>query len=214
MSLSVLIADGSTSPIEHLPITNPTKSLGQMTCPTGSSNGAIGQMKEKAQNWIDKAKSGKLHKCKLWFLLDKQFWLAVSFGISITAPFAVLEECLMLLYYNILSMSRIRQLVNRSIRQMDRGFYGNGFPHPGIECLIAQINKLPMHYGCSLGLGIHMQASIELLITKAGVLLQIQSKPYIRHSKWVTHSWLQSVWEKADIFHLKIKILELPLLIP
>jgi hypothetical protein len=58
----VLIADGSISPIEHLPVTTPTKTFGQMTCPTGSGDGTIGQMKEKAKNWIDKAKSSKLYK--------------------------------------------------------------------------------------------------------------------------------------------------------
>jgi hypothetical protein len=45
----------------------------------------------------------------------------------------------MLLYYNILSMSGIRQSVNKLIRQMDRGFYGNGFPHPGVKCLIRKL---------------------------------------------------------------------------
>ncbi len=154
MRMSVPIADGSTSPIEHFLVMTPTKTLGQTTCPIGSSNGAIGQMKEKSKKWINKAKSSKLHERNLRFLLDKKFWMAVPFGISsITAPFAVQEECLMQLYYNILSMSGIPQLVNRLIRQMDRGFYGNGFPHPGIECLTWQINKLLTHYGCSLDLG-------------------------------------------------------------
>jgi hypothetical protein len=196
LSMSVPIAYGSTSPIEHLLVISLTKTLGQMTCPTGSSNGAIRQMKEIVKKWINKAKSSKLHKSNLWFLLDKQFWPAVlSFGMSsITAPFAVLEECLMQLYYNILSTSTIHQLVNMSIRQMDRGFCSNSFPHPGIESLIGKINKLLMHsYGCSLGLGIHMQASMELLITEAGVLSQILSEPYTRYSKWVTHSCLRSV---------------------
>jgi hypothetical protein len=50
-------------------------------------------MKENVQNWIDKARTGKLHKHNLWFLLDEQFWWGVSFSMSsITAPFAVLEE--------------------------------------------------------------------------------------------------------------------------
>jgi hypothetical protein len=41
--------DGSLAAIEHLPVTTLTKTLGQMTCPTGSSDGAIAQMNEKAQ---------------------------------------------------------------------------------------------------------------------------------------------------------------------
>jgi hypothetical protein len=41
------LADGTSAPIKHLPVTMPTKTLGQMTCPTGCSQGAILQMKEK-----------------------------------------------------------------------------------------------------------------------------------------------------------------------
>jgi hypothetical protein len=85
-----------------------------MTCPAGNSTGAIMLMKEKAQKWIDKAKGEKLHKRNVWFLLDKQFWLGVSFGISsIAAPYAELEQCMMHTYYNLLPICGIRQSVNR-----------------------------------------------------------------------------------------------------
>ncbi len=49
LSILVPLADGQLVPIKHLPVTTPTKMLGKMTCPTGSSNGAITQMKKKAQ---------------------------------------------------------------------------------------------------------------------------------------------------------------------
>jgi hypothetical protein len=63
-----------------------------MTCPMGSSKGAITQMKDKARKWIDKAKGGKLHRLNFWFLLDKQFWSGVAFGISsISASFDELD---------------------------------------------------------------------------------------------------------------------------
>jgi hypothetical protein len=79
-----------------------------MTCPTGSNIGAIAQMKEKAQGWIEKAKSSKLHKRNIWFLMDVQFWPKVFFGIgSISAPLPTLEECLMKTYYNVLSVSGV-----------------------------------------------------------------------------------------------------------
>jgi hypothetical protein len=48
LSILVPLADGHVALIEHLPVTTPTKTLGQMTCPTGSSEGAITQMKDKA----------------------------------------------------------------------------------------------------------------------------------------------------------------------
>jgi hypothetical protein len=69
----VPLSDGSNTPIEHLAVSVPTKTLGSMTCPTGRSDGAIAMMVEKAQSWIERARSGKLHKRNLWFLLDKQF---------------------------------------------------------------------------------------------------------------------------------------------
>jgi hypothetical protein len=37
-------------------------------------------MREKAQGWIERAKSIHLHKQNLWFLLEVQFWPRVSFG--------------------------------------------------------------------------------------------------------------------------------------
>jgi hypothetical protein len=62
MNILVPIEDRSLAAIEHLPVTTPTKTLGQMTCPTGSSNRAIAQMNKKVLGWIDQAKSSKLHK--------------------------------------------------------------------------------------------------------------------------------------------------------
>ena len=55
------------------------------------------------------------------------------------------------------------------MRQLDRGFFGAGCPHPGVECLIAQSNKLVMHYGCHSGVGLKMQASLELFMIELGL---------------------------------------------
>jgi hypothetical protein len=65
-----------------------------MTCLSGSSNGALTQIQEKAQGWIDRAIAGKLNRWHVWFLLEFQFYLMVFFGISsITALFNVIDEC-------------------------------------------------------------------------------------------------------------------------
>jgi hypothetical protein len=88
---------------------------------------------------------------------------------------------------------------------MDRGFYGVGLPHPGVECFVAQLNKLLTHYGSSSSLGIHMQVLMEMLVIKGGSL-QILSESFSTYSKWLTHSWLQSVWEKIDMFGFKVEI--------
>jgi hypothetical protein len=97
---------------------------------------------------------------------------------------------------------------------MDRGFYGVGFPHPRVECLVGQVNKILSHYGSPTGLGKHMQVSMELLIIEARVSCQPFTEPYVGYSKWVTHSWLRLLWEKADMFQIKIEINDLPLNLP
>ncbi len=108
LSIMVLLDDGTLAAIKHLPLTTPTKTLSRMTCSTGSSDGAIVQMQEKAKGWIAKAKESKLHKEILNFLLDKQFWPGVSFGISsVCALFEELEECLMRIYYDLLPLCGI-----------------------------------------------------------------------------------------------------------
>jgi hypothetical protein len=213
--IKVPLKDGTDAAIEHLPADTPTKTLGQMTCPTGGSEGAIAQMQQKAQGWLTKASASKLKKRNISFLLDKQFWPAVSFGISsVCAPFATLEDCLMKFYYDLLPISGIRQLVRRELRQLERGFYRVGLPHPGVECFIGQLDKLLTHYGSSSGLGVHMQVSMEVFIIEGGVSTQLLSELFSRYGKWVTHCWLKSLWEKVERFGFHVEIAPLPLLHP
>jgi hypothetical protein len=208
----VPLEDGTAAVIEHLPATTPTKTLGQMTCPMGSSGGAIAQMQQKAQGWLAKASASKLNKRNPSFLLDKQFWPGVSFGISsICAPFAILEDCLMRVYYDLLPLCGIRRSVKHELRQLDQGFFGEGLPHLGVECFIGQLNKLLTHYGSSLGLDVHMQVSMEVLIIEGGVSTQLLSKPFSCYGKWVTHCWLRSLWEKVDMFSFWVELGPLPL---
>ena len=96
----------------------------------------------------------------------------------------------MKVYYNMMPLCGIRCLVRRELRQMDRGFYGVGLPHPGVECFMAQLNKLLTHYGSSSSLGIHMQVSMEMLVIEGGISLQILLESFSKYSKWVTPSWL------------------------
>jgi hypothetical protein len=117
-------------------------------------------------------------------------------------------------YSEILSMSSVRQSVKRELRQMDRGFYGAGYPHPGVECFITQLGKLLTHYGSHLGIGVHMQASMELLTAEADISTQTLAEVYRTYSKWLTHCWLISLWEKIDIFYFGVEIQEVNLSFP
>ncbi len=95
--------------------------------------------------------------------------------------------------------------------QLGRGFYGIRCPHPGVECFLAQITKLLIHYSCRSGLGIQMQVSMEVLITKLGLSTQPLQESYVTYGKWVTHTWLKSIWEKLHKFDVSIEIAPLPI---
>jgi hypothetical protein len=60
--------------IQHLGSNKLIKTLGSMTCPSGCSKGAITYMQTKGGAWKDMVKAGKLSRCNVWFMLEKQFW--------------------------------------------------------------------------------------------------------------------------------------------
>jgi hypothetical protein len=59
-----------------------------------------------------------------------------------------------------------------------------------------------------------MQVSMEVLIIEGGVSAQILFESFSHYGKWVTHCWLQSVWEKVDMFNFWVEISAIPLQLP
>jgi hypothetical protein len=81
--------------IAHLGVSEASRTLGSMSAPSGDPTSALMRVKEKAQGWIDTAKNTKLSQRHLWFLVDRQFWSKVGFGVgTILASFEELTTCL------------------------------------------------------------------------------------------------------------------------
>ena len=130
----------------------------------------------------------------VWFLLDRQMWPGVGFGIgSCMASWKELSSCLKKQYWQIIPMGGVIRTANADLRQQDQGFYGVGCPHPGVECLINQLNLLLMHYGCPSALGLMQRISLEYMILELGLSLQPLPQSYSKYSDWVTHSWLKTI---------------------
>ena len=160
-------------------------------------------------------KVGKLSRRNVWFMMDKQFWPRISFGLcTVSATFQELSECLTKVYYEIHPQGGIRRTARRGTRQLAAGFYGIGCPHPAIECLVAQLNKLIMHYGSPSCLGVNMHTSVDLLVIELGLSTQPFAEDYDACQHWVTHSWLKSVWEKAAKLEIDIQLAQIPLQFP
>ncbi len=109
------------------------------------------------------------------------------------ATLSELDLVLMPLYGKILPLGGIISKANWGIRQLDRGFYGAGFPHPGVEATLEQANKLLIHYGCRIALGTELQTLLELLVVDLGISFQPIQVSYEHFGDWVTTLRLKRV---------------------
>ncbi len=90
------------------------------------------------------------------------------------------------------------------------GFFGVGFPHLGVEALIAMSNKLLMHYGCQTVTGRFMQTLYSLLYVELGLSFQPLQEQYVMYGYLVTHSWVKMLWEKLSIFDMHVIVADQP----
>ncbi len=105
LDIDIPMPDGSFVPIEHLSVDAARETLGVYTCPSGKSTGHIKAMKDKAQSWIDRAKEGHMRRRDVWFLLDRQLWPKVGYGLSsLSAPWKELEGCLKSQWWQLVPM--------------------------------------------------------------------------------------------------------------
>ena len=164
LDIAVPMQDGSLFTIEHVAVRKSKETLRVHTCPSEENRGALKAMQDKAQDWVDKAKNGKLNRISFWFLLEKQFWHKVRYGLcGNMASFVQLEDCLQKQYCQIMPIGGIIRSAPKTIRQVDKVLYGAGCPHVGFVSLVEQLNKLLMHYRCRTSVGIKMKLSLELL---------------------------------------------------
>ena len=203
--MHVPMPDGTMAKIDHLPVTTSKESLGVWTSPVGSSEGAMTAMRTKAQEWVDNAKEGHLRRRDIWFLLDCQFWPRVGYGLCCNmAVHNKLEHCLSKQYFQLIPLGGVIRTSPRLFCQLGKGFYGAGCPHPGIECLVAQVSKLLMHYGCPSSNGKKMRISLRYLVIELGLSDQPFLLSQATYKDWVTWSWLVSLWEKCEIYGIRV----------
>ncbi len=200
---------GGSTAIAHRPVSHAEKTLGALTSPDGSSAGAILQMQEEAQQWVDAARNGHLHRRNVWFLLGVQFWPRVGYSLcNSMATYDELEHALQKQYYQILQLGGVIRTALLDCRMVDAGFYCPGLPHPGVKALIAMSNKLLMHFRCRTALGTFLKTSYSFLLLELGVSFQPSQSLYQRFSFLATHTWMKMLWEKLDKFGIVIQTAE------
>ncbi len=145
--ITIPMPDGTAAPISPIAVDDAQMTLGVVRCPSGSSYGSLLQMKEKTQKWLDSLTAGQLHRRMMWFSVNQQLWPSVKYGLCCSiATLPELDTALLPFYKKMLLLGGVVRKANCG--QLDRGFFGAGFPHPGVEATVEQANKLLMHYGC------------------------------------------------------------------
>ncbi len=204
----VPLPDRTIAPIQHCVVDDAQKTLGIITCPSEDSTGSLTQMKEKTKKWLDALTCGQLHCRLMWIsVLDHQLWPSVKYGLCCSmATLPELELVMLPLYGMMLPLGRIVRTASKGIRQLERGFYCTGLPHPGVEAIVEQSKKLLTHYGCRTVLGTELQTFIELLVVELGMTFQPLQLSYADFGNMVTISWLKRVWEKLDRFKFMVSV--------
>ena len=209
LDIVVPMPNKKESRIAHLSVDTAKETLGVHTCPSGKGEAQIEAMQEKTQEWLDRAKEGKLRRKDVWFLLDHQLWPRVGYGLcSLAAEWKLLDDCLRNKWWQLVPLGGIAGSAPHQMRDTNIGFYGGGCQHVGIECLIAQAKKLLMHYGCDSNDGLEMRTSLEYMILELGISSQPFRQKYSRFQSWVTECWMKSLWEKCDKFEIEVNFRE------
>ncbi len=92
--IRVPLADGSMAEIEQYGVNVPSKTLGSITCPTGSGEGAILAMQEKSLTWEATVREGKMSRRNVWFMMRVQFWPRIAYGLcNNMSTVDILSEC-------------------------------------------------------------------------------------------------------------------------
>ncbi len=209
------LPDGTLAPIQHRMVDDAQKTLGIITCPSGDSTGSLMQMIEKTKKWLEALTSGRLHCCLMWISVDCQLWPSVKYGLcGSMATLSELESAMLPFYGKMLPLGGIIWTASKGIRQLDQGFYGAGLPHPGVEVIVEQSNKLLTHYGCRTALGTKLQTFIKLLLVELGMTFQPLQLSYTDFGDMVTISWLKRVWEKLNRFKFAVRVHNLRLMYP
>ena len=99
-SVFVPLPNGLWAPIQQRAVDNAQKTLGIITCPSGSSTGSLKQMKEKTKKWLDTLTGGRFHCRMMWFSVDRQLWPSVKYGLCCSMGTLPELESVLLPFYS------------------------------------------------------------------------------------------------------------------
>jgi hypothetical protein len=83
-AILVPLSNGPPEEIQHLPINEAVKTLGSMTCPSGSNLAGLERMQSQGQEWADRVNSGRISRRNMWTMMERQLWPQLGMGSATT----------------------------------------------------------------------------------------------------------------------------------
>lgn len=205
--VKVNLPSGDKASISHLAADEELVTLGVSSSPSGTSEGALKLVKEKALAWANASRNSNLPPRDLHFSVQRKFWPKVKYGLCAnTAKYDDLVAAMHKPYHIMVSVGGVIQSAKREIRYLDDGFYGVGFPHWGIEAMVESSNKLMTHVGAKSLVGTQFQMSFEVLVLELGLSDQPFLQNYSKYKDWVTPTILTETWSRMHRFGFKMTV--------
>jgi hypothetical protein len=196
-ALVVPLPDGTTAPIDHLPVDSPSTTLGGTTCPSGQSNMLRQALVDKAVIWANIARNSGLHPREFHISVHKKFWPKIKYGLCAnTCTYPELVTAMHKPYYWMSPLGGLIRSARRELRFLDTGFFGLGYPHWGIEALAEAFKKFFSHYGTKSAVGIQLMMSVEILTMEIGVSTQPFLLSFDQYGSRATDGFCKCLWEK------------------
>eukprot|EP00804_Cyclotella_cryptica_P024304 CCRYP_012569-RA/>CCRYP_012569-RA protein AED:0.31 eAED:0.31 QI:0/0/0/1/1/1/2/0/544 len=185
----------------------PKEMLGVVTSPDGNSNGHFTKIVEKLDKWVLRMTVGGLPAQVVWTSYFQQLWPGLQYGIG-TLPTTLSEATSLLDTYHrrMLPMLGVNCNIRKGWQTLHPGFLGVGLYDFTVEMVIEKLNLFFQHYGSLTDAGITLWACLENLQVECGYAGNPFNHPYQQVGPYTTHSWVKSLWECIDHYHLRLTL--------
>jgi hypothetical protein len=161
--------------------------LGCSTCPSGNPSNILDSISIKALEWVSLACNSGLGPCDFHISVTQKFWPKIKYGFcNNTAPYEALVSAMSKPYNWITPLGGLIRSAKQELRFLDSGFYRLGFPHWGIEAVMAACNKFFVLYGTNMLVRVPLCMSVEVLIIENGLSTQLFLQNFLKYEDEVT----------------------------
>ena len=207
LTMTIPQSNGDAAAIIQLQSSQATVNLGLLAPPDGNPQPQFDVLREKVDDWTRKIKDGHLPARSNWLSYQCQLWPGLKYGLGASAAtIEQLEKGLGSRDHKLLSHLGICRNVPTALRYIPSCFGGFGLRSLKFEATTEAINMFLQHYETESTLGIFLTATLENLQLELGVTGCPFTYDYSIWKDLATDSWIKSLWERIQHFHIDLQI--------